>query len=109
MKTIFTVTSTGYCIVEDAYYAYNGLDQTPITKEQKLEIDWKIKQSGSCDIEIVSTVTIELTEAQEIALKNLIEMHMSYLVEHDVENDSPLNNFVVFEDIYSKLNPDYLS
>lgn len=52
---------------------------------------------------------LELTEAQETALKSLIEMHMSYLVEHDVENDSLLNNFVVFEDIYSKLNPDYLS
>lgn len=52
--------------------------------------------------------TLQLTEVQKQAMKDLLEMHMSYLVEHDVENDSPVNNFVVFEDILAKINPDYL-
>lgn len=57
-----------------------------------------------------SIITIlKLTEIQTNALQSLIEMHMSYLVEHDVENDSPLNNFIVFEEILEKINPDYLS
>lgn len=65
MKTIFTATSTGYCIVEDKYYACNGADQIEITNKQKLTINRKISKTGFAEIEIESPI-----QPEEVKMSN---------------------------------------